>query len=54
MWLYLNGEGALGSIRLQVDLHLGCFTSCCNQLVTQFFQSVAAVGDELPDKHLVG
>lgn len=53
-WVYLNGEGALGTIGLQVDLHLSCFTTCCHQFVAQFFQSVTAVGDQLPDKHLVG
>ena len=53
-WAYLNGEGALGAISLQVDLHLSCFTTCCYQFVAQFLQGVAAVGDQLPDKHLLG
>lgn len=51
---YLDGEGALGSVGLQVDLHGSRFTSCCDQFVTQFFQSVATIRDELPDEHLVG
>lgn len=51
---YLDGEGALGSVGLQVDLHGSRFTSCCDQFVTQFFQSVTTIRDELPDEHLVG
>lgn len=53
-WVYLNGEGALGPIGLQVDLHLSRFTTCCDQSVAQFFQSITAVGNQLPDEHLVG
>lgn len=52
--MYLNGEGAIGTISLQVDLHLCRFPTCCDQSVTQFLQSVTAVGDQLPDEHLLG
>lgn len=52
--MHLDGEGSLGGVRLQVDLHGSCFTAGCNQFVPQFLQSVAAVGDQLPDEHLVG
>lgn len=51
-WVYLNGKGAFGSISLQVDLHWSCFTARCDKFVAQFFQSITAVGDQLPDKHL--
>lgn len=53
-WVYLNCECALGTISLQVDLHLSSFSTCGHQFVAQFFQSVAAVGDQLPDEHLAG
>lgn len=52
-WLYLNGEGALCTIGLQVDLHLSRCTTGCHQFVAQLFQGVTAVGDQLPDEHLV-
>lgn len=51
--MYLNGEGALGSIGLQVYLHLCYLATCCDQSVAQFLQSVTAVGDQLPYEHLV-
>lgn len=52
--LYLNGEGTLGTIGLQMDLHLCSVPTDCHQSVTQFLQSIAAIGDQLPDKNLVG
>jgi len=51
---YLDGEGALGVVGLKVDLHLSRFSACCHQFMAQFFQSITAVGDQLPDEHLVG
>lgn len=51
--MHLNGENALGTIGLQVDLHRSRRPTCRDQSVAQFFQSVAAVGDQLPDEHLV-
>lgn len=51
--LDLNGEGTLGTIGLQVDFHLRSVATGCHQSVTQFLQSIAAVGDQLPDKNLV-
>lgn len=52
--MYLNGECTLGTISLQVDLHLCSFSTSCDQSMAQFLQSIAAVGDQLPDKNLVG
>lgn len=49
---YLDGEGALGAVGLQVDLHLSRLPACCHQLVPQLLHSVAAVGDQLPDEDL--
>lgn len=51
---YLNGECTLGTISLQVDLHRRSFFTGCDQSVAQFLQSIAAVGDQLPDENLVG
>lgn len=51
--VYLNGECTLGTISLQVDLHLCSFSTGCDQTVAQFLQSITAVGDQLPDKNLV-
>ena len=54
VWGYLDGEGALVGVRLQVDLH-GCRVAPSgDQLVPQLLQRIAAVGDQLPDEDLPG
>lgn len=52
--MYLNGECTLGTISPQVDLHLRSFSTGYDQSVAQFLQRIAAVGDQLPDKNLLG
>ena len=49
---HLDGEGAFGSVCLQVDLHGGGLPASCDQTVTQLLQSITAVGDEFTDEHL--
>lgn len=53
-WVYLDGKSSFYSVSLQVDLHWSRFSTCCDQFVPQLFQSIAAVGDQLPDEHLAG
>lgn len=50
--LYLDSEGSLSTVGLQMDLHLRSFPACCDQFVTQFLQSITAIGYQLPDEHL--
>lgn len=52
-WLYLDGECGFGSICLQVNLHGSGFTSFCDHFVTQLFQSITAIRDQLPDENLM-
>lgn len=49
---YLYGDGSLPTVCLQVDLQLWQGLPLRHQPVPQLLQRVAAVGDQLPDKHL--
>lgn len=49
---YLDCDGAFLSVSLQVNLHFGQRLAFGHQLVTQFFQGITSIGDQLPYKHL--
>lgn len=49
---YLDGDGALLSISLKMNLHLWQYLAFRHQLVPQFLQGITGIGDELSNKHL--
>lgn len=49
---YLDGDGAFLGISLQVNLQFWQHLAFRHQLVPQFLQGIAGIGDELSNKHL--